>query len=56
MVTFVILLMTIIGAAFPRFLIKAIRSEEEETITNYTVLSCLCFAALVFLTGALINS
>ena len=56
MTSFVILIMTVLGAAFPRFLIKAIRSEEEETVTNYTVLSCLCFATLVFLTGALINS
>lgn len=56
MVSLVILVMTVLGAAFPRFLIKAIRSEEEESVTNYTVLSCLCFAVLVFLTGALINS
>lgn len=56
MTTFAILLMTVIGAAFPRFLIGAIRAENDETVTNYTVLSCLSFAALVFLTAALINS
>ena len=56
MINFAIVVLNIAGLLFPGFLITAVRSGSVEKSETYTILSCLCFAVIVFLMAALINS
>lgn len=48
------LLCVILGFAFPRFLINAIRAETETARSDNTLLACLCFGVITaFLLGNL---
>lgn len=47
MIDLVKLITTIIGLAFPAFLIKAIKAQNDETISKYTFLSRIDFGVIV---------
>lgn len=51
-----ILAATVLGFAFPAYLIRAIRSEEQADAGSSTTKACILFGTLVFLTLVLINS
>lgn len=56
MMDFVIIILTILGFIFPAFLINAIRSNNDEKLSKYKILSCFCFAIIVCFIAMLINS
>ncbi len=43
----------ILAVMFPAFMVKAIRSKDEEVSGNSTVIACAIFGALVFITLAI---
>lgn len=55
-VDIMIIAATVLAAAFPYFLIKAIRSDDEEVSSNSGIAACLLFGAVVFITLCIINS
>ena len=48
MISFIKLITIIMGVAFPAFLIKAIKAENDETISKYTAWACVSFGIIVF--------
>lgn len=56
MIDFVIIILTILGFIFPAFLINAIRSNNDEEVSKYKILSCISFAIIVCFMAMLINS
>lgn len=51
-----IMIATVLGISFPSFLIKAIRSEDEEVASNNTIKACLTFGGIVFILLLFANS
>ena len=51
-----IIVATILGIAFPAYLINAIRSSDEDIASNNKVKACMVFGALVFILLAMVNS
>lgn len=47
MVDIIKLITTIMGLAFPAFLIKGIKAQNDEIISKYTFLSCVSFGIIV---------
>lgn len=52
----VIILLTLLGFVFPASFISAIRSNDNKKVSKYKMTACICFAAIIFLMSALINS
>lgn len=53
---YIVIILAVLGIIFPREIIKAIRSESSEKSNKYEILSCLCFGAIMFLIGILLNN
>lgn len=51
-----IIVATILGIAFPAYLINAIRSSDEDIASNNKVKACMVLGALVFILLAMVNS
>ncbi len=52
---YIVVILTIFGIIFPGEMIKAIRSQDSEKSNKHEILSCLCFGAIMFLIGILLN-
>ena len=48
MIDFIKLITIIMGLAFPAFLIKAIKAQNDKTISKYTIWACVSFGIVVF--------
>ena len=53
MIDLIKLIATIIALAFPAFLIKAIKAQNNEIASKYTFLSCVSLGVIVFILMAL---
>ncbi len=51
-----IIIATVLGTAFPVYLINAIRSSEEDIASSNKIKACIIFGALVFILLAIVNS
>ncbi|MGN9165855.1 hypothetical protein ACTNDY_11360 [Tissierellaceae bacterium HCP3S3_D8] len=47
MIDFIKLITTIMGIAFPAFLIKAIKAQNDDTTSKYTIWACVSFGSVV---------
>ncbi len=48
MIFYMKLISMIMGAAFPAFLIKAIKAQNDDITSRYTILACVSFGIIVF--------
>ena len=53
MIDFIKLITTIMGVAFPAFLIKAIKAQNDDTTSKYTIWACVSFGIVVLTLMAL---
>ena len=53
MIDFIKLITITMGVAFPAFLIKAIKAQNDETTSKYTIWACASFGIIVFTLMAL---
>lgn len=56
LVDIMILVATVLGIAFPAYLIKAIRSVDEDAASDSTTKASIIFGALVFIGLVVVNS
>lgn len=56
LVAFMILVATALGVAFPAYLIKAIRSKDEQRAYEASAVACFLFGAVVFISLCIVNS
>jgi len=48
MIDFIKVIAIVMGVAFPAFLIKAIKAQNEDKISKYTILACISFGIVIF--------
>ena len=56
LVDIMIIVATVLGIAFPAYLIEAIRSSDENISSSSKVKACIIFGVLVFVSLAIFNS
>lgn len=56
LIDIMIIVATILGIAFPAYLINAIRSSDEDISSDNKIKACMVFGALVFISLAIVNS
>lgn len=51
-----ILVATVLGVAFPAYLIKAIRSKDQQQAYESSAIACIIFGAIDFISLCIVNS
>ncbi len=53
---YMVFVIGILGFLFPKYLILAIRTQEEEKAKEYQTKACVCFGLLMFCIALFLNS